>query len=336
MATKRRGDSTIEFSSPPVLLASYALVGPKEGEGPLGPYFDHVLSDAMLGHDSPEKAEQNILELCINKMLQRENKAISSVQYFIAGDLLNQIISSTFTARQLGIPYVGIFSACATFAEGLGIGAMFVDGSYADSVVIATASHYQTAERQFRYPVELNIQHKQSNHFTVTGAGAILLGSSGAGAKLTAVTYGTVVDLGIKDPNDMGSAMAPAAVDTLLRHLSDMGRTVGDYDVILTGDLGQQGSKMFRLLAKDAGLSLGKKHQDAGCLIFNPQQKAGAGGSGSACSAVATSGYLLKEMHQGRYHRALLIGTGCLLSTVSQKQGETLPGIGHAVVLEST
>ena len=195
------------------------------------------------------------------------------VNYFLAGDLLNQLITSNFVAHSLGIPFYGLFNACATIAEGLALGAALVDGGFADRVLVGASSHYQTAERQYRYPIELNVQRKPTNHWTTTGAGAALLARDGAGPRLTLHTAGRVIDYGLKDVNDMGSAMAPAAADTLLRHLADTGRHVGDYDLILTGDLGRQGSKMFRMLVKEVGITLGGKHKDGGVMMFSRSSK---------------------------------------------------------------
>lgn len=334
MAEKRIGQQTIILSNPPRIISHHCTVGPMEGRGPLAKYFDDILDDDLLGQTTPEKAELAILEQTINKTLNKKSLFVQDIQFYIAGDLLNQIISANFSARSIDTSFLGIYSACSTFTQGVGLGAILIDGGYADKVLAATSSHYQTAERQFRYPIELNVKRKPTNQHTVTGAGAVVLASDGDGPKITSVTFGKVIDLGIKDVNDMGSAMAPAAIDTLTQHLKDTGRTVGDYDLILTGDLSRQGKKMFTILAKDAGLSLGEKHQDAGVMIYSPQQPVGAGGSGCACSAVVTIGYVFKEMVQGKYSRVLIIATGALTNALSFQQGESIPGIAHAIVIE--
>lgn len=335
MANNRVGKQTITFSQPPRIIGAHSVVGPQEGQGPLANYFHDILKDPMMGQQTAEKAELKILEQATQRVMADAKLTRDEVQYYIAGDLLNQIISASYSARTLQIPFVGIYGACSSFAEGLGLGALFVHGSYADKVLVATSSHYQTAERQYRYPIELNIQRKDTNQYTVTGAGAAILANEGEGPKVTHATFGKVVDMGIKDANDMGSAMAPAALDTLVQHLEDTGRTVGDYDLILTGDLASQGKKMFHLLAKEQGISLGEKHKDAGASIYNPQQQTGAGGSGCACSAVVTLGYVIKEMVQGKYRRVLVIATGALMNPLTSQQGESVPGIGHAVVIEA-
>ncbi|NLY10294.1 MAG: stage V sporulation protein AD [Firmicutes bacterium] len=334
MAENRVGQQTIVFRNPPRIISSFATVGPDEGKGPLAQYFNDILEDPMLGQKTAEKAELKMLESTIEQTLAQAKLKKEEIHYYISGDLLNQIISSSFSARTLGVPFIGIYGACSSYAEGLGLGSVLIDGSYADKVLVATTSHYQTAERQFRYPIELNIQRKTSNQVTVTGAGVSILANAGDGIKVTHATFGKVIDMGLKDVNDMGSAMAPAAVDTLVQHLQDTNRSVADYDLILTGDLASQGKKMFGLLAKEKGISLGNKHQDAGDLIFSPQQDVGAGASGCACAAVVTIGYVMKEMYQGRFRRVLLIATGALMNALTFQQGESIPGIGHAIVLE--
>lgn len=334
MGLQRLGQYTVQLSRPPRITAAFTLMGPREGAGPLGSYFDAIVDDYMWGETSAEKAERKYLEQAARRALQTAGLTEHDVDYFIAGDLLNQIVSSTYSARSLGIPYLGVFAACATSSLALGLAAMLVDAGFARRVLVATASHYQAVERQYRYPIELNVQRKPTNHWTTTGAGAALLARDGAGPRLTLHTAGRVIDYGLKDVNDMGSAMAPAAADTLLRHLADTGRHVGDYDLILTGDLGRQGSKMFRMLVKEAGITLGGKHKDGGVMMFKPEQQAGAGASGAACSATVIFGYAIKEMERGRYRRVLCLPTGSLHSPLSYQQGESIPTISHAVVLE--
>ncbi len=331
---KRAGTSTVVFTQPPYLAAHYTVAGPKEGHGPLGGYIDEIIQDPMFGEATAEKAERHFLRHACQKVLERAQLDPTAIQYFVAGDLLNQIISATFVARDLQIPYIGVFGACSTSVEGLALGSMLIDGGFADRVLVATSSNYFAAERQYRYPIELNVKRKGTSQWTVTGAGAALLSRDGSGPRITAATLGRVVDYGLKDTNDMGSAMAPAAADTLLRHLADLGRTPGDYDLILTGDLAGVGKKLFQRLVQDAGFSLGNKHQDAGAMMFYPHQQAGAGGSGCACSAIGLLGYGIKEMVQGRYRRILAIATGSLHSPLTYQQGESIPAIAHAVVVE--
>lgn len=331
---KRVGQRTVTFDKAPKIAGHYTVVGPREGAGPLGSYFDYITQDYMYGEISAEKSERKYLAHACREALARAQVSTDQVQYFISGDLLNQIVASTFVARDLGIPYFGIFGACSTSVEGLALGAMLVDGGFAERVLVSTASHYQTAERQFRYPIEMNIQRKATNQWTVTGAGAAVLSRDGSGPRVTAATIGNVVDYGLSDVNDMGSAMAPAAAETLLHHFRDTGRTPGDYDLIVTGDLSNVGKKLFNQLVREAGFTLGMKHQDAGATMYYPQQQPGAGASGCACSAVYILGYCMKEMVQGRYQRILAIATGSLHNPLTYQQGETIPTVAHAVVIE--
>ena len=333
-AAKRVGKYTLAIDQ--VRIAERAaVVGPREGAGPLGPCFDQVEDDHMAHQPTPEKAERYFLKQAVQLVLQKAGLAVDEIDFFLSGDLLNQVISSSFTARDLGIPFFGLFSACATFGAALTLGSVLVDGGYANRVIIGASSHYQSAERQYRYPIELNVQRKATNQWTVTGAGAALLAREGSGPRISMVTPGRVVDYGLSDTNDMGSAMAPAAADTLLRHLSDTGRSIGDYDLIVTGDLSAQGSKMFRLLAKDAGITLGNTHQDCGVLIYSQEQQPSAGGSGAACFTTVILGYILSEMQNTRYRRVLAIPTGALHNPLTASQGETIPCVAHAVVFES-
>jgi len=335
VTSKRLGRWTIAFPGSPRIVSATSVVGPKEGEGPLRSYFDVVEQDPMRGEVCAEAAERRFMEDACNRALSQIALASDDVDLFLGGDLLNQVITASFTARSLQIPFVGLYSACATIGAGLTLAATLVDSDWATTVLVAGASHYQTAERQYRYPIELNVQRKQTNQWTVTGAGAAVVAKQGNGPKITQATIGRVVDYGLKDTNDMGCAMAPAAADTLLRHLADTGRTPGDYDLIMTGDLAAYGKKMFKQLVKDAGIALGGKHQDAGELIFSQQQKVGAGGSGCACLAVVGFGYVLKEMAAARWHRVLLLPTGALHSPVTYQQGESIPCVAHAIVVET-
>lgn len=332
-ALKRRGKYTLAIDQ--VRIAERAtVVGPREGAGPLGKCFDQVETDHMVQQPTPEKAERYYLKQAIQLVLQKAALSTDEIDFFLSGDLLNQVISSNFAARDAGIPFFGLFSACATFGAGLTLGSVLVDGGFAERVLVSASSHYQTAERQYRYPIELNVQRKATNQWTVSGAGAAILAREGSGPRITLVTPGRVVDYGLSDTNDMGSAMAPAAADTLLRHLEDTGRSIGDYDLVLTGDLSAQGSKMFRMLVKDAGITLGNTHQDCGVLIYSQEQQPGAGGSGAACSTTVILGYILKEMENTRYRRVLAIPTGALHNPLTASQGETIPCVAHAVVFE--
>lgn len=334
---QRLGQYTVQLGQPPRIVGAFTLMGPREAAGPMGQYFDAVVDDDMWGEVSAERAERKFLEQAARRAMDQAGLLEPDVDVFLAGDLLNQIVSSTFTARSLGLPYLGIFAACATSSLGLGLAAILVDGGYARRVLVATASHYQSVERQYRYPIELNIQRKQTNQWTATGGAAAVVAppDQGSGPRITHITFGRVVDWGVTDANDMGSAMAPAACDTLLRHFQDTNTTPGDYDLILTGDLASVGSKLFRTLVERAGVTLGGKHMDGGASMYGQAPWAGAGASGSVCSMAMLLGYVHKEMAQGRYRRVLALPTGCLHSPTTWQQGDSCPGISHAIVLEA-
>ncbi len=336
IAAKKIGQQTYFFHQPPVILSTATIVGPKEGQGPLGHTFDKVVEDPYYGEKSWEKAEQRMLEEAMQKALQKANLAPQNVDFLLAGDLLNQIIAADFTARVLGIPFLGLYGACATMYEGMALAAMLIDGGFAEYVLLGASSHFSTAERQYRYPTEQGVQRPMSAQWTVTGAGAMLLARQGAGPVVTHATVGRVVDLGSADPNDMGAAMAPAAADTIARHLEDTGRVPGDYDLFLSGDLGAYGLALANKIVEQKGYQIAGHFNDCGLLIYHHQrQDTHAGGSGCACSAVVTCGYLMQEMAAGRLRRVLGIGTGALFSKCSSLQGETIPGIAHAVAIEA-
>jgi len=331
----RIGKQTWEFPSRPVLLSAGSIVGPKEGEGPLGQDFDAVEEDMYFGQDSWEKAERRFFEQACEIALKKVGLSGEEVNVLYGGDLLNQIISANFAARTLAIPFVGLFGACSTSMEGLALAALTVDAGYADYALAATSSHHATAERQFRYPTEYGGQKPPSSQCTVTGSGAALVAKTGSGPRITHATIGKVVDLGITSPFEMGPAMAPAAVDTILRHFEDTGRTPEEYDLIVTGDLASIGHKIAVEMLEDQGYYLGDRFKDCGILIYDPdQEEVFAGGSGCACCATVTYGHLLKRMLRGELDRILVCATGALLSPLSNQQGESIPCVAHAVVIE--
>ncbi len=334
-ATKKLGQQTFAFTNPPVISGAASVVGPKEGQGPLGKDFDVVLPDTLNGEQTWEKAERKMLKQSCQIAIQKANLTPQDIDFMMAGDLLNQIISANFTARDLAIPFIGLYGACSTMFEGLALGSMLVDGGFANYVLVSASSHYDTAERQYRFPIEMGVQRPMTAQWTVTGAGAVVVGTRGKGPAITHVTIGKVIDLGINDPNDMGSAMAPAAADTIIQHFKDTGRKPSDYDLIISGDLASIGRALTEQLVKQAGYDISKNFTDCGILIFDPAQDTHAGGSGCGCSAVVLAGYLLKEMTAGKFKRILGIGTGALLSPTSSFQGESIPGIGHAVVIDA-
>lgn len=335
MAVKRLGTQTVKFKNPPSILSTYTIVGPKEGEGPLKQYFDMILEDDMWGQESFEKSESKIQEETIKAAISNGGLTNQNINYLLSGDLLNQIITSAYTARQLSIPFFGLYGACSTMTQSLSLGAMLLDGGFADYVVCATSSHFSSAERQFRFPLEYGSQRKLSAQWTVTGAGATVLSSYGSGPYITYVTTGKIIDMGIKDAANMGAAMAPAAMDTLLTHFKDTGYSPSDYDLILSGDLGRVGKAIVIDLMKKEGYDLSGIFTDCGVEIFDGEtQDTHAGGSGCGCAAVVLNGYVYKEMLKGTFNRILIMATGALHSTMITQQGESIPGIAHAVTID--
>ncbi|AYE33383.1 stage V sporulation protein AD [Clostridium septicum] len=333
--TKKVGKHTVKLSNPPKIIATYSIVGPKEGEGPLKDYFDEILNDDTCGKDSYEKAESDMMHTAIRGVLGRTNLKEEDIDYLFAGDLLNQITSSSFAARQLNIPFFGLYGACSTMAESLSVAAMMMDGGFANHVIASTSSHFSAAERQFRFPLEYGCQRCATCQWTVTGSGAMLLAKDGNFPEITYVTTGVVKDYGIKDANNMGAAMAPAAVDTLVRHFKDTGRQPGFYDVIATGDLGKVGKEITNKLMMEYGYDIRENYVDCGDMIFDDVvQNTDAGGSGCGCSAVVASGCFYKKLMRKEIKSVLLVSTGALMSTTSSLQGETIPGIAHAVAIE--
>ncbi|NLW40613.1 MAG: stage V sporulation protein AD, partial [Tissierellia bacterium] len=265
------------------------------------------------------------------------NLSTSDIDYLFSGDLLNQITSSSYTARQLEIPYFGLYGACSTMTESLSLGAMAIDGGFANYVVCATSSHFSSAERQFRFPLEYGAQRPLTSQWTVTGAGATVLSATGNGPYITYITTGKIKDYGITDANNMGSAMAPAAIDTITQHFQDTGYSPDDYDLIITGDLAAVGKKILLDLMGKKGYDLSKNYTDCGVKIFDGvEQDTHAGGSGCACAAVVFNGYIYKEMIKGNLNRVLLVATGALHSPISTLQGESIPGIAHAVTIDNS
>ena len=329
-----RGRQTVTFENAPRITGRYSVVGEKEGKGPLGKYFHKIVDDDKMHEKTFEKAEIDMLTAAIDGAAEDCGLPIENIDLLIAGDLLNQITSSSYVAREMNIPYMGVYSACSTMSESLAVGAAMINAGYFENVMCATASHFATAERQFRYPLEYGCQRPPYAQWTVTAAGASVISAIGNGPKVVSATFGRVVDFGTNDLNNMGAAMAPAAADTLKRHLFDTGRTVEDYDLIITGDLGSFGSELFLMLLNDAGIDAGTRHLDCGNIIFSAEQNAVCGGSGCGCSAVTMNGYILPRMDAGEYNRILFMATGALMSPTAGLQGESIPGIAHGVVIE--
>jgi len=338
--SKRIGSRTVCLPSKPGILAWASIAGQKEHDGPYGNLFDVIMPDELNGQQSFEAAERSILEQAVRLCAQRGRTELDDIQALLAGDLLNQIISAGFAARNLQIPFYGLYGACSTMSESLSIGGMLADGGYCDRLICSTCSHFCTAERQYRAPLELGNQRTPTAQWTVTGAGAVMLGGGKAAQHaeiiMTHTTCGKVIDLGIADQNNMGAAMAPAAADTITAHMEDLGRCFDDYDLIVTGDLGRLGRSLLLELLHQKGIKAQEeKLFDCGCEIFDHKQDAHCGGSGCGCAASMLCAYILPQIAQGRLNRVLFLATGALLSPTSSMQGESIPGVAHAVVLES-
>ena len=316
------------------ILAGYSIVGPLESKGPLKDYFDYNLKEDTLKEKSYEKSERKLLENMINGVINKSGIAKSEIDLFIGGDLLNQIVSSSYTARELHLPFIGLYSACATMAEALAISAIFVDKKVAKNIVAGTCTHFSSAERQYRFPLELGNQRPPTSQWTITGGGATIISNIKTKVKISALTFGKVIDYGINDANNMGAAMAPAAADTILAHLRNLNRMVDDYDFIATGDLGKLGSEILIDLMEHQGIILKQNYADCGCMMYDKTERVFMGGSGAGCSASIFNSYILKKLISGEFKRVLLVSTGALMSTTMSQQGETIPGIAHAVEFE--
>lgn len=328
------GKQTIKFDNPPIILETACIVGPKEANGPLAKYFDQCLEDEFWGESTWEKAESKIIKETVNILISKAGVSPAEIDYCFAGDLLNQCISSNFGLRDSNIPYFGIFGACSTFVEGLSLAAIFTEG-FANKVLCATSSHFCSAEKQFRFPLELGNQRPPTAQWTVTGAGSAIVSKEGNGPYITYITPGKIVDMGIKDANSMGAAMAPATLDTLVTHFKDTGRNPSYYDVIITGDLGYIGKNILTDLAKHEGYDIKPNYDDCGVLIFDKQeQDTHSGGSGCACCGSVFSGYFFKQLRDKKIKKILFIATGALMNSTSSQQGESIPGIAHAISIE--
>lgn len=329
------GNQTIVFKNKPKIIGHYTVAGQKEGYGNFKEYFDYILKDDKFGEDTFEKSERKIVEHTIFKAIDNANLSVQDIDLLVSGDLLNQIISSSFSARHFDATFVGLYGACSTMAESLAIGACMVDAKHFNNVACATGSHFSTAERQYRYPLELGNQRPPVSQWTVTGSGCSILSLKGdSNICISSATFGKVTDYGIKDVNNMGAAMAPAAMRTITTHFKDTGTKASDYDLILTGDLGKLGSEIFLDLMEHEGFKLGNNYNDCGQMMFNNNQKTFQGGSGAGCSAIVLNSYVYKMMKEGKFKKVLFAATGALLSTLSSQQGDSIPGICHAVVIE--
>ncbi|GEN45203.1 stage V sporulation protein AD [Alkalibacillus haloalkaliphilus] len=331
----KQGKHSWIFNNNEVYIKGTATVsGPKEKAGPLGQTFDYSYEDLYCDGKTWEQAEQNILnksiKMCIDKSKVRED----AIDLIISGDLLNQTVSSNYTARNYESSFLGVFGACSTSMQTLAMGASLVDSGNCNYVLASTSSHYSTAERQFRYPTEYGGQKPDTATSTVTGAGSALISKEHSSIQVEGATIGKVIDFGADDPLDMGSAMAPAAADTIVQHLKDFNRTPEDYDLILTGDLSSVGTPIVKKLAYQSGYDIENVHRDCGLMVYHSNQNIFAGGSGCAASAIVTYGQVIQQLKAGELNKVLVIATGALLSPTIVQQKETIPCIAHGVVLK--
>ena len=334
LAQKRIGKMTVALTNPPSVIGSACVVGKKEGEGPLKDSFDYISDDSFFGESSWEKAESTMMKKAFNMACDKAKIPPSAINYVFAGDLLNQCISSGFCMRDSEIPFFGLYGACSTMGESLALASFAIDGGFADITAAATSSHFCSAERQFRTPLEYGGQRTPTAQWTVTGSGTCVLSAVGNGPYITHVTQGRIVDNGVKDANNMGAAMAPAAYDTLKNHFEDLSLAPDYYDAIFTGDLGLVGSNIIADFFQKDGVDISTVHNDCGLMIFDRNnQDVHSGGSGCGCSASVFCGYILNAVREGRWNRVLFMPTGALLSPTSTMQGESIPCVCTAIAI---
>lgn len=331
----KAGKHSFRLENPVVITKWSSVAGKKESEGPLGATFDIKGSDAYFGQKTWEQGERKMQQIALSTLAKKADMKATDFGLVLSGDLLNQCIGSSFSLRNMNIPHLGLYGACSTMAESMLLGSMIVGGGFYDHVVAMTSSHFASSERQYRFPLNYGGQRPQTAQWTVTGSGAVLLCSEGKGPVITAGTIGTVVDLGIKDANNMGAAMAPAAYQTILSNFKDLDVDADYFDLIVTGDLGQLGKDILIQMFSDNKILIGGKIADCGSLIYDTtKQDVHSGGSGCGCSAITLCGYLLPKIKSGEYKRVLFCGTGALLSPTSIQQGLPIAGVCHAVVIE--
>jgi stage V sporulation protein AD len=345
---KLRGKQSICYINPPRILSTGSIAGKKEGEGPLGAYFDVVETDPMFGQNTWEEAESKMLGMAVDTVIHKSGLQKSQIRYLVGGDLLGQLIATSFGIENFEIPLLGVYGACSTMGESIVIASMLVEGGFADYTLAITSSHFGGAEKQFRFPLAYGNQLPLASTWTVTGSGAVIIGNvvetnSAYGkeypqvdVKVVGATIGKIVDYGIKDSLNMGACMAPAACATIAQNLKDFNRTPEYYDRIITGDLGRVGRDILIEMLKEEGYDITANHMDCGIEVFDPEvQETHSGGSGCGCSAITLTGYIIPKMRKREWNRVLFVPTGALLSTVSYNEGQSVPGIAHAVILET-
>lgn len=335
MAHKKLGKASLAFQNPPSIISSGAVAGIKEGEGPLAKYYDEILTDDLYGESTWEKAESKLQKTALRYASENASISLTEIDSLFAGDLLNQCTGSHYALKDSQIPFLGLYGACSTMAEGTLLAAAMIDGGFAGKTAAVTSSHFCSSEKQYRYPLEYGGQRPPTAQWTVTGSGALILSSHGKGPYVTHATIGRIVDMGINDANNMGAAMAPAAVDTIVNHFQDTGFCPDDYDLILTGDLAKVGSDITCELVCASGIDISKIYKDCGNLVFDKNtQDVHSGGSGCGCSAIVFCSYIMELINSGQLNRVLFIGTGALMSPLNLLQGENIPGIAHAVTIQ--
>ena len=335
---KQQGIQSVKFEEPPIICAAASVVGQKEGDGPFGDVFDQIESDPKVGGDTWEDAEGRLLERAAELAIQKAGCGKEAIRYIVAGDLLGQLMASSFGLAGFDKPLFGVYGACSTMGESIGIGSMLVEGGFADYVLAMTSSHFASAEKQFRFPLGYANQRPKASTWTVTGSGAVVIckGDQKQGmAKITGITTGKIVDYGVKDTMNMGACMAPAAASVVAAHFKDFGTDPSEYDQIITGDLGMVGKDILIDILRSEGYDIADRYIDCGIEIYGRDAQAQAGGSGCGCSAVMLAGYVLKQLEIGEWKRVLFVPTGALLSVVSFNEGNSIPGIAHAVRLET-
>lgn len=334
--SKRVGNQTVKISNPVFISNTYSIVGPKESEGPISKYFDNTIQDPFYGESTWEKAESKLTKSSISGCVAKSKISMQDIEYILAGDLLNQCTSSCFAIRETQIPFVGLFGACSTIVEAMALGSMLIDGTFANNILCTTSSHFCSAEKQFRFPLELGNQRPPSAQWTVTGSACTMLTNSILGPKITHTTIGKIVDMGITDANNMGAAMAPAAANTIKTHLEDTGRDPSYYDLIVTGDLGYIGKDIVCDILKADNIDVKNNYNDCGVIMFDREkQDTHAGGSGCACIGTTFAGYLYNQLQSKKLNKILLVGTGALMNSTTCQQKESIPGIAHAIAIEN-
>lgn len=328
------GKQSIIFENRPAIIEMASIVGHKEGEGPLGHEFDMVLDDDKIGQDNWDQAESRLQYDTVKMLLKKADTNAEDIRYIFAGDLLGQLIATTFGIGELNIPFFGLYGACSTMGEAISLGAITVGGGFADKVISLASSHFASAEKTFRFPLEYGNQRPLSATWTVTGCGSVIIGNSSGKVYIEGITTGKIVDYGVKDSMNMGACMAPAAADVIYNNFRDNNINAGYYDKIITGDLGYVGQRILIDLLKEKGYDIADRHYDCGIEMYDAEtQDTHSGGSGCGCSASILCGYILKKMEKKEWKRVLFIPTGALMSPVSFNEGQSVPGIAHAVML---